>query len=283
MGFNLDEIAVRAAFSQPDPDGTFSGAFGAYLREMSARRPAVIFAFPPKAAGTFLRSAAIEATDGQLARISHAQGGRDAQPYLPLFIAYYAGLFGDKTMVTHGHMQALPANCHFLEAFDLRPIIMVRPIADMLTSYWDMLEHDDLALAEGLNCSIPPAFRALSREHKAQYLIDIVAPWYAGYYATWFAYAEHDPRRVCMLVYDDFRHAPAEALATALSHARVPRSREVCAAAVQAVWAERVQWRFNRGIGGRGKDYFNGSQIAQIGQMLSYYAIRGARLESLIG
>ena len=32
----------------------------------------------------------------------------------------------------HIHMQALPGNCRILEAFDIKPAIMVRTIPDML-------------------------------------------------------------------------------------------------------------------------------------------------------
>ncbi|MGD0190092.1 MAG: hypothetical protein ABSD74_05080, partial [Rhizomicrobium sp.] len=134
-----DSLAVRAAFAQPDNNGEFTGEFGAYLAELSARRGAVVFTFPPKAAGTFLRTAAITAIDGQLMRIAHAQGGRDGQPYLPLLVGYYSGLMGEKTLVTHIHMLALPANRRLIEVFDLRPIAMMRSIPDMLASYWDML------------------------------------------------------------------------------------------------------------------------------------------------
>ena len=55
-----------------------------------------------RAAGTFLRTAAVAAIDGQLIRVVHAQGGRDGQPYLPLFIAYYLGGMGSRPLVTVG-------------------------------------------------------------------------------------------------------------------------------------------------------------------------------------
>ena len=65
-------------------------------------------------------------------RTVHAQGGRDASFYLPTFLMYYAGGFPARPLVTHVHMQALPANRHFIEALDLKPVIMMRAIPDML-------------------------------------------------------------------------------------------------------------------------------------------------------
>jgi hypothetical protein len=273
MAIALDETAIRAAFSQPDNDGSFTGDFARYLSRLAKRRPAVIFAFPPKAAGTFLRTAAIEAIGGQLMRIGHAQGERDTQPYLPLFIGYQIGLMGEKTLVTHAHMQALHANRCFIEAFDLKPIAMVRSIPDMLASYWDMLETDDAALADGLNAHHPPHFRKLAREQKADFLVDILAPWYASYFATWLEYADESPERVCVLDYDEFRRGPDATLETALKHARAPRPREVCRAVVEKVWSSRTQWRFNRGETGRGGAYFSAQQLARIRRMLSHYPV----------
>ncbi|HSZ74051.1 MAG TPA: hypothetical protein VK779_04460 [Rhizomicrobium sp.] len=269
----LDETVVSAAFAQPDNDGTFSGAYGEYLRGLGARRPAIIFAFPPKAAGTFLRSAAIEAVGGQLVRIVHAQGCRDAQPYLPIFLSYYAGGLCEGPLVTHVHMQALPGNRRFLEAFDLKPIIMLRPIPDMLASYWDMLENDHIARKDGLNCVIPSAFLEFSRERKADYLIDIIGPWYAGYFATWLDYAREQPERICVLNYGDFLREPARGLAQALDHAGLMRTLETCKRAVESTWGEREQHRFNRGVEGRGAEYFSWRHIEHLTRMLDHYGI----------
>ena len=271
MGFDSD--AIQAAFTQPNNNGEFTGEFKEYLEELGMNRQVLLFAFAPKAAGTFLRTAAVTAIQGQLTRIVYAQGGRDAQPYMPLFIRYYHGLLGDRPLVAHVHMQALPANCRFIEVFDLKPIVMLRSIKDMLASYWDMLETDDEALEDGLNCRFPSNFRNMPRERKADFMVAILGPWYASYYATWLEYADKDPGRVCVLRYDDFRASPAVALERLLAHAGLPRPREICEAAMRITWNERQQFRFNRGEAGRGKDYFQPQHIARIEQLLSYYPV----------
>ncbi|MEI9931441.1 MAG: hypothetical protein WDM89_13110 [Rhizomicrobium sp.] len=165
---NLDENVIRAAFAQPNNDGSYPENFRVYLRTLGARRSSVILAFPPKAAGTFLRTAAIVAVNGQLVRAVHAQGGRDAQPYLPIFLSYFSGALGDAPLVTHMHLQGLPANRHFFDALDLRPAIMVRSITDMLASYRDMLDADSEARAEGLNCTIPADYSGWEQQCEEQ-------------------------------------------------------------------------------------------------------------------
>lgn len=267
----LDQNAINAAFSQPDHDGRFSGAYAAYLQKLSGRRRAVVLAFPPKAAGTFLRTAAILALDGQLLRLVHAQGGRDAQPYLPILLSYYSGTFGSKTMVAHVHMQALAGNLGILEAFGLRPVVMIRSIPDMLASYWDMLKNDDAALQDGLNCWFPPDFRSRHPAGQAQFLVDFLTPWYVGYYATWTAYAALNPDKVLVLDYEEFAEAPVAALERVLAHSGVARSRELCQRAFEEVWGERAQWRFNLGRSGRGKEYFEPDHLHRIRELLRNY------------
>ncbi|MGC8534235.1 MAG: sulfotransferase domain-containing protein [Rhizomicrobium sp.] len=278
-----DQTAIAAAFAQPDPDGRFSGAFGAYLKRIGAQRKAIIFVFPPKAAGTFLRTAAIAACDGQLLRIVHAQGGRDAQPYLPLLIDYFTGGLTPKTLVSHIHMQALPANRYILDAFGIRPIIMLRSIPDMLASYWDMLDSDMLARQDGLNCLIPENFPELSKKDKAEFCIDMLAPWYASFYATWLEYAAREPKTVLLLHYAKMRADPAGSLAQALAHAGIDVCDSRCRQAADEAWNERHELRFNKGETGRGQDYFGTSHLRRLERLLSYYPILTSWREQLMG
>ncbi|MEJ1967568.1 MAG: hypothetical protein WDN03_02870 [Rhizomicrobium sp.] len=280
----MDETdAVNAAFSMPLSDGRFEGQLGATVHLLSLRKPSLILAFAPKAAGTFFRTAAILAIDGQLVRIGHAQGGRDVQPYLPTFIAYYLGKLTPNVLVAHAHMQALPANRHFIEALNLRPVVMLRAVPDMLASYWDMLESDPAARSEGLNCQIPRDFPAMARADKAEFMIDVLAPWYASYFASWLSYAQEEPARVCILDYRDFLSSPAGVLHAALKHAKVEQPMVVCQAALDRVWRERGELRFNQGVEGRGRSYFSPAQMERLNRLLAYYDIAGDVRATLMG
>ncbi|HET7084726.1 MAG TPA: sulfotransferase domain-containing protein [Rhizomicrobium sp.] len=270
MQITLDHSAHEALFDLPDNDGAYSSAQLGYLSQLGARRPCVVLAFPPKAAGTFLRSAAALATGGEVLRLCYAQGSRDAQLYLPTLVAYYLGGFCQGPMVAHLHMQAFPPNTAMLEVLGIRPVIMVRSIADMLASYWDMLEIST-APNQGVNCTIPPDFRALDNARKADFLVDIVAPWYAGYYGTWLEYQSRNPDRVHMLDYADFMRQPAESLRGLLEHSGLPKSLAECQKAIDATWQERHGLRFNKGMEGRGSHYFAFPHLERISRLLSYY------------
>jgi hypothetical protein len=271
MHLLLDPEANSAAFAQPRNDGSFPPDFEAYLNELGETRPSIILAFAPKAAGTFLRSAAIDAVDGQLVRTVHAQGGRDASFYLPTFLMYYAGNFPARPLVTHVHMQALPANRHFITALRLRPVIMLRTIPDMLASYADMLEPDPLSPDNWLNIRLPENYPFLTPEAKGDFLVDMMGPWYASYFATWLDYAAQAPGQVLTLKYDQFRADPATSLEQLLEHSRLPRSRAQCQAVLDGVWQDRSSYRYNKGVSGRGGTRFTPAQIARLARQVDFY------------
>ena len=281
MTIPFDAEAAGAIFSPLAADGGFPLETAGYLREVGHARPSVVLAFAPKAAGTFLRTAAITAIDGQLVRTVQAQGGRDAQFYLPTFLMYYAGGTPTRPLVTHVHMQALPANRHFIEALDLKPVIMVRSIPDMLVSYLEMVEDDPAAPQNWLNIQIPHAYVGLRDEAKADFIIDMLGPWYASYFATWLEWARADGR-VLVLDYDEFRADPLRNLECLLLHSRFPIPRAQCRAVLDALWQERHDFRFRQGISGRGQARFTPAQIERLRQMLAFYPQLEPWMERLI-
>lgn len=267
----IDNNAIQAVFAQPDPEGAFESDYVAYLRGIGARRPVLFLAFAPKVAGTFFRQSAMEAVGGALFRTSHAQGGRDGTPYLPNLLACYL----DKDLpeiIVHIHMQAFTANRHILSALGIRPVIMLRNLPDTLASFLDMLETDPVSRAQCLNCVTPDNFVEMSRQQKIEFLLDIIAPWYASYFASWKSFVDQAPEQVCVLRYTDFCQDPAQSVHAALSHAGFSVGRDACAAAVERVWPNRDKLRFNKGKAGRGAAYFSASQIAEMSRKLSHYA-----------
>lgn len=282
MTVQIDDVAVSAAFSQPDNDGTFPQEFAQYLDGICHRRPVVLLPFAPKAAGTFLRSAIVSATGGQLVRAVHAQGGRDAQLYLPVFIRYYYGDVCEAPMVVHAHMQGFPANLRFIEALDLNVPVMIRSISDMLASMWDMFLNEPAMRIEAVNCIVPDGFADSSDAQRADYMMDMFAPWYVSYFASWLPYAVAHPERVLLLRYSELLQSPASVLGKILAHAGLPKSESECTRAMNEVWDERKIFRFNRGVNGRGRQYFSAGHLAQLKRMISHYGVLDACAEELL-
>jgi hypothetical protein len=278
----IDSSAIHAMFERPQQNGAYEGQVLQYLRAVGTLRSILLLAFAPKVAGTYFRQAAIYAIDGQLVRTVHAQGGRDGTLYLPNILSCYLDKDAPET-VTHVHMQALAANRHFMEALGIKPVIMIRNLPDMLASFWDMLEADPAARAEGLNCLIPDHFAELSRAEKANFMTDIIAPWYVSYFATWKEVEDTKSNMVCVLRYPDFCDRPAETLHAALSHAGFPVSLGKCEASLARVWAERASYRYNKGSQGRGRGYFSPAHFEKLSGMLAYYPKLKSWMSDLMG
>ncbi len=172
----LGSAAMTTLFAAPRIDGLFEGESLAVARTLGRRRPLVLLAFAPRSAGTFLRTAAIEALGGQLVRLAHAEGGRDASLYLPWLIAYFRGAVSADTAVTHVHMPAATANRYLIDAFDLHPCVMRRSIPDSLLSLLAMIE-DDPAMPIGFSFLTPPGFAEMAPAMRADVLIDLMGPW----------------------------------------------------------------------------------------------------------
>lgn len=266
----IDSSAIHAVFAHPLTDGSFDPPVRNYLRGIYARRPFLLLAFAPKCAGTYFRQAAMQTIGAQLIRMCHAQGGRDGTLYLPNVLATCLDDTAPAT-VTHLHMQALTANRHFIEALGLKPVIMIRSIADTLASFLDMLEVDPVARAEGLNCQIPANFCDMDRGEKLDFMIDVIAPWYASYFATWKSFVAEEPATVCVLHYRDFCTEPAETLYKAISHAGFVTTLFKCRQSVEEVWRAKENYRYNKGVHGRGKDYFSPAHVTRLKKLLSYY------------
>jgi hypothetical protein len=278
----IDGNALQAVFAQPSPEGAFDGETLTYLRGIGERRPVLLLAFAPKVAGTFFRQVAMYAVKGELFRTSHAQGGRDGCPYLPYLLACYL----DKDLpeiVVHIHMQAFTSNRHLLSAFGIRPVIMLRNVPDTLASFWDMLETDPVARAQCLNCVVPDNFTELSHLQKVDFILDIVAPWYASYFASWKSYVDELPQQVCVLRYSNFSQDAASSIQLAVAHAGFAASRDDCAKALARVIPDQNKLRFNKGVEGRGKRYFTAGQIAEISRKLSHYPQLHAWMPDLMG
>jgi hypothetical protein len=159
---------------------------------------------------------------------------------------------------------------------------MLRSLPDMLASFWDMLDVDPAARAEGLNCIVPADFTGFSAVQKADFMVDIVAPWYASYFASWKTYVDEAPKEVCVLRYRNFRQNAAESFHAALTHAGFVISRRACEAALARAWADRDSFRYNKGTEGRGHSYLSPRHIAEIARKLSHYPQLNAWMSDLM-
>jgi hypothetical protein len=76
---------------------------------------------------------------------------------------------------------------------------------------------------------------------------------------------------------------PATTLETLLRHAGISRSEAECQAAIDAIWAQRNDHRFNEGVEGRSHHYFSVRHFERLARMLSYYPSTASSRVELLG
>ena len=91
-------------------------------------------------------------------------------------------------------------------------------------------------------------------EAKGDFLVDMMGPWYASYFATWLEYAAEAPERVLVLDYDEFPRRSRRRRWKSCWPIPACRARaRACQAALDAVWEEREQFPLQQGrIAGAG-------------------------------
>ena len=75
---------------------------------------------------------------------------------------------------------------------------------------------------------------------------------------------------------------PAASLEKLLGHAGLPHSREQCQVALDAVWENRGDYRFNKGVSGRGVTRFTPAQTGRLKQQLGFYPNLANMMDRLI-
>ncbi len=196
------------------------------------------------------------------------------RPTFPTCLAWHL----DKDLphpIAHIHMQAFAANRNLLSAFGIRPVIMLRNVPDMLTSFWDMLDTDADARRDGLNCVVPEDFTSFSDAQKADFMVDIIAPWYASYFASWKSFCDEAPG-------SRFASCATTDSAARRTNPSTPPS-PMPALSCRAPPAAK-RWRapgpsakifgYNKGTEGRGRTYFSPRHLAEISRKLLLSAAR---------
>src|ERR1700742_3451377 len=86
---HLDQLGLRLLFVQPNIHGAFPENVVSLIQSVRKERNYDFLAFPPKCGGTFIRYVLGHASGAgpNPRRLGHAQGGRDATPYLPTLAA----------------------------------------------------------------------------------------------------------------------------------------------------------------------------------------------------
>ncbi|MEE8332971.1 MAG: sulfotransferase domain-containing protein [Alphaproteobacteria bacterium] len=164
--------------------------------------------------------------------------------------------------VTQQHCRATEANIHIMQGLSIRPVVLVRNLADVVMSLVDYYDHGAL-----INTFLDAEWFNLSPASKCDYIIDHVMPWYVGFYTSWRR-VEAASRLDCLFVhYEEMIADKPGTLRKVANFLGLEKSIDAYDAAIAAAEGDKAKTRFNKGIVGRGAASLDNAQQARLKQL----------------
>ena len=215
----------------------------------------------PKSASTFLKNLLVNVTGYRDLFTVYAAGQSEHEIYLPT-LRESAHL----DTVTQQHCRASDANVHLMQAFGIRPVVLVRNIFDSVMSLLDFYNKGAFQTSY---------FRAdwpvLDEETKIDLLIENVIPWYFQFVASWELAEKQKRLEVNWLSYEDLIADKPTSVLKVLDFYGLGASRRGVEQRIGEIESEERKIRFNKGVTGRGRSGLNDRQKEQIQRLTRFY------------
>ena len=214
----------------------------------------------PKSGSTLLKRLLCETTGFQEGQYCFAFLQNEQEIYLPLVLES-----ATEDRVIQQHCRATVPNLHILQAFEIKPIVLVRNIFDVLLSWKEFLDK-----GAHVNTFFPH-YGELTEEQRLGLVVDDRAPWYLSFFAGWQHAVTSGQIEATWMTYRELTADPQAALEGILDFCGIQADPVRVARATQFVNRDTGATRFNKGKVGRGRNAFTDAQVEQIRRLASYY------------
>lgn len=221
----------------------------------------ILVACMPKSGSSFLSRALCGLTGyGDLSfTTAYHQNEQEIDAHMVIRLARTPG-------VVQQHCRATEPNVRILQAFKIRPVVLVRDVCDALVSFVDFYDAGAIG-----NSFFKPIWSDLDRAQKIDLMIDHWGPWYANFYASWRR-ASDDGRMPAMWVrYEDMILDKPGTLKAIADHFEIDAGIERCRKLIVSLDSQRGKTRFNKGVTGRGRKEMTDEQQARVQRLAGYH------------
>ncbi len=230
--------------------------------ELTDLAPHLLIACQPKSGSTFLKNVLCQVTGFRDLFLFHASGQSEQDLFYPVLLE-----FATVPTVTQQHCRAAEANLQILQAFDMKTVVLVRNLADVVVSLRDFYSQGAIL---GTFFS-HDAWRQFGAEDQADLIIDHIVPWHLQFLASW-QQADNEARvPVLWLTYEELMCDRHGNIRRVLEFYNLPAPEGKISAALAALPGEKRRNRFNRGVSGRGREGLTATQHARIRQLASHF------------
>ena len=221
----------------------------------------IFIACVPKSASTFLKNLLVNLTGYRDVFMVYAAGQNEHELYLPTLRenAHF-------DTVTQQHCRASDANVQMMQAFDIRPVVLVRNIFDSVMSLFDFYNKGAFYTSY-----YRADFQALDDETKIDLLIDNVIPWYFQFVASWSLIEKQGNLDIHWLSYEDLIGNKPASIQEILKFYGLGASLRSVEQKIRETESQERSIRFNKGVAGRGKSGLNDRQKEDIRRLARYY------------
>jgi hypothetical protein len=215
----------------------------------------------PKSASTFLKNLLVNVTGYRDLFTVYAAGQSEHEIYMPTLRDS-----AELDTVTQQHCRASDANVHLMQAFGIRPVVLVRNIFDSVMSLLDF--YNKGAFQTSYSRADWPS---LDEETKVDLLIENVIPWYFQFVASWDLAEKQKRLEVSWLSYEDLVADKPFTVLKVLEFYGLGASRRGVEERIREIESDERKIRFNKGVTGRGRSGLNDRQKEQIRRLTRFY------------
>lgn len=221
----------------------------------------VFIACVPKSASTFLKNVLVGITGYRDLFAVFAAGQNEHDLFLPVLDEY-----ADQNTVTQQHCRASEANIQIMQAFGIRPVVLVRNIFDAIVSL-----HDFYKTGAYFNSYFRGSFMELDDQTQVDLLIDNIVPWYLQFVASWDLVEKEKRLDILWLDYVDLTQNKEDSIENILRFYGLGAARTAIEKTIKTTEADARRNRFNKGVAGRGIKNLTKDQKERIILLTKYH------------
>lgn len=222
----------------------------------------IFIACSPKSGSTFLKNVLVGVTGFKDLFSVYAALQNEHELDLPQFTK-----FGKQNTVTQQHSRASEANIQLMQAFAIKPVILVRNIYDSVISLLDFY-------TKGFTFSTffdKEEFLKFDEEKKIDLLIEYAIPWYFQFVASWQRAERENRLGIMWLTYEQMIADKTKAVQNIFEFYGIQAPAEIIRQKIFEIESDGEKNRFNKGIAGRGKVQLTIAQKEKIRHLATFF------------
>jgi hypothetical protein len=218
----------------------------------------------PKSGSTFLALAMSKLTGFPYITLARGTERNDQNLYLPYLIDSYS-----TSTITNSHVRATSPNIELIQQFNVRPVVMVRNIFDIVVSIRDHFHGEGFAFPT-IYCN--EKFKEMDEESQFDFIIELGIPWYFNFYVSWYEVKNRNLIDTLWISYEEAIEDWNATLNKIAEFYGISKSeKEITRALNTTLKKKKKDIRFNKGVAGRGITALSDEQKEKIVNFARFY------------